>query len=102
MGRTPGHGKRPIAAIWCLKPGSFVRTASNPLGRVLIWFSMLVLAIDTALDACAAGVLDTKAGRLIAQESLPMKRGHAEALMPLIARVMNAADVALRRWTASP
>jgi tRNA threonylcarbamoyladenosine biosynthesis protein TsaB len=50
---------------------------------------MLILAIDTALDACAAGVLDTDAGKLIAQESLPMKRGHAEALMPLIARVMK-------------
>jgi tRNA threonylcarbamoyladenosine biosynthesis protein TsaB len=50
---------------------------------------MLILAIDTALDACAAGILDTDAGRLIAQESLPMKRGHAEALMPLIARVIR-------------
>ena len=40
---------------------------------------MLVLAIDTALDACAAGVLDTNAGKLIAQESQPMKRGHAES-----------------------
>ena len=55
---------------------------------------MLILAIDTALDACAAGVLDTDAGKLIAQESLPMKRGHAEALMPLIARVMKASGVA--------
>jgi len=55
---------------------------------------MLILAIDTALDVCAAGVLDTEAGRLIAHESLPMKRGHAEALMPLIARVMKAADIA--------
>jgi tRNA threonylcarbamoyladenosine biosynthesis protein TsaB len=50
---------------------------------------MLILAIDTALDACAAAVLDTGTGRLIAQESQPMKRGHAEALMPLIARVMK-------------
>jgi tRNA threonylcarbamoyladenosine biosynthesis protein TsaB len=55
---------------------------------------MLILAIDTALDACAAGVLDTEAGKLIAHESLPMKRGHAEALMPLIARVMKASGVA--------
>jgi tRNA threonylcarbamoyladenosine biosynthesis protein TsaB len=55
---------------------------------------MLILAIDTALDACAAGVLDTEAGRLIAQESLDMKRGHAEALMPLIARVMKGSGVA--------
>src|SRR3954452_24722316 len=55
---------------------------------------MLILAIDTALDACAAAVLDTEAARIIAQESLPMKRGHAEALMPLIARVMKASGVA--------
>jgi tRNA threonylcarbamoyl adenosine modification protein YeaZ len=56
---------------------------------------MLVLAIDTALDACAAGVLDTNAGRLIAQETLPMRRGHAETLMPLIARVIESAGIAV-------
>ena len=50
---------------------------------------MLILAIDTALDACAAAVLDTRATKLIATESQSMKRGHAEALMPLIARVMK-------------
>ena len=55
---------------------------------------MLILAIDTALDACAAAVLDTDANKLVAQESQPMKRGHAEALMPLIARVMKASSVA--------
>jgi tRNA threonylcarbamoyladenosine biosynthesis protein TsaB len=55
---------------------------------------MLILAIDTALDACAAGVLDTAQNKLIAQESLAMKRGHAEALMPLIARVMKESGVA--------
>ena len=55
---------------------------------------MLILAIDTALDACAAGVLDTDAGKLIAQESQAMKRGHAEALMPLLARVMKESGVA--------
>jgi tRNA threonylcarbamoyladenosine biosynthesis protein TsaB len=54
---------------------------------------MLILSIDTALDACAAAVLDTGAGRAIALETLPMKRGHAEALMPLIARVMKASGV---------
>jgi tRNA threonylcarbamoyladenosine biosynthesis protein TsaB len=54
---------------------------------------MLILAIDTALDACAAGVLDTNAGRLIARESQAMKRGHAEALMPLLARVMKESGV---------
>src|SRR5216683_923522 len=55
---------------------------------------MLILAIDTALDACAAAVLDIDAGRLIAQESQAMKRGHAEALMPLIARVIKQAGIA--------
>src|SRR5882724_7037869 len=54
---------------------------------------MLILAIDTALDACAAAVLDTNAGKLIAIESQAMKRGHAEALMPLIARVMKQAGL---------
>src|SRR5947209_2932504 len=54
---------------------------------------MLILAIDTALEACAAGVLDTDAGSMIAQQSLPMKRGHAEALMPLIARVIKASGI---------
>jgi len=54
---------------------------------------MLILAIDTALDACAAGVLDTDAAKMIAQESLGMKRGHAEALMPLIARVIKEAGI---------
>jgi tRNA threonylcarbamoyladenosine biosynthesis protein TsaB len=54
---------------------------------------MLILAIDTALDACAAAVLDTEAGRLIAQESQAMKRGHAEALMPLIGRVIALSGV---------
>jgi tRNA threonylcarbamoyladenosine biosynthesis protein TsaB len=55
---------------------------------------MLILAIDTALDACAACVLDTDAETLIAQESQAMKRGHAEALMPLIARVMKQSGIA--------
>jgi tRNA threonylcarbamoyladenosine biosynthesis protein TsaB len=55
---------------------------------------MLILAIDTALDACAAAVLDTEAGSLIAEESQAMKRGHAEALMPLIGRVIAQSGVA--------
>src|SRR4051812_27659893 len=55
---------------------------------------MLILAIDTALEACAVAVLDTDSGQLLAQEQLLMKRGHAEALMPLIARVMQSANLA--------
>lgn len=54
---------------------------------------MLILAIDTALDACAAGVLNTDSATMIGQQSLPMQRGHAEALVPLIARVIAEADI---------
>src|ERR1700730_3933725 len=54
---------------------------------------MLVLAIDCALDACAAAVLDSDLGTIIASETRLMVRGHAEALMPLIARVMDNAEV---------
>ena len=54
---------------------------------------MFILAIDTALDACAAGILDTRTSTLVAHESLPMQRGHAEALMPLIARVMAGSGI---------
>lgn len=54
---------------------------------------MRVLAIDTALAACSAAVLDTALGGGGASESLPMTRGHAEALMPLIERVMRDADL---------
>jgi tRNA threonylcarbamoyladenosine biosynthesis protein TsaB len=53
---------------------------------------MRVLAIDTALEACSAAVLDP-AGGITASESLAMTRGHAETLMPLIARVMNGAGL---------
>ena len=52
---------------------------------------MRVLAIDTALEACSVAVLDTGAGAVAAHESLAMQRGHAEALMPMIARVMERA-----------
>jgi len=56
---------------------------------------MRVLAIDTALAACSAAILDTEHGGIVASESLPMARGHAEALMPLLQRVMAAANIAL-------
>src|SRR3982750_1943612 len=52
---------------------------------------MRILAIDTALGACAAAVLDSQAGAIVASESVGMLRGHAEAVMPMIARVMDAA-----------
>ncbi len=55
---------------------------------------MRVLAIDTTLEACSVAVIDTADvhGRH-AHESLPMQRGHAEALMPLVARVLDRAQL---------
>ena len=51
---------------------------------------MRIFAIDTALEACSAAILDTERGEIVARESIPMARGHAEALMPLIARVLES------------
>ncbi len=56
---------------------------------------MRLLAIDTALAACSAAILDTEQG-VLASESLPMVRGHAEALIPLLSRVATAAGIAFR------
>lgn len=53
---------------------------------------MRILAIDTALGACSACVLDAGAAQPLAIEQTPMDRGHAEALMPMIERVMGAVE----------
>lgn len=50
---------------------------------------MLVLAIDTALEACSAAIYDSTQELVIASDTQIMTRGHAEALMPLIAGVME-------------
>ena len=55
---------------------------------------MRVLAIDTALEACSVAILDTDLSDVRVHESVPMQRGHAEALMPLIARVLDRAQLA--------
>jgi len=49
---------------------------------------MKILAIDTALPAISACVLDDGADNPQAIETIAMERGHAEALLPLIDRVM--------------
>lgn len=53
---------------------------------------MRILAIDTALGACSACVLEAGTDRPLASEQLAMDRGHAEALMPLVERVMKQVD----------
>jgi tRNA threonylcarbamoyladenosine biosynthesis protein TsaB len=54
---------------------------------------MRVLAIDTALGACSVAVLDTSIATVVASESSIMSRGHAEAIMPMIARVMDESGI---------
>jgi tRNA threonylcarbamoyladenosine biosynthesis protein TsaB len=54
---------------------------------------MRVLAIDTALEACSAAVLDIGQAAILASDTQIMVRGHAEALMPLIASVMSQASL---------
>jgi len=52
---------------------------------------MRILAIDTALEACSVVLMDGDA--VVAREHEPMVRGHAEALMPMIARLREAASL---------
>ena len=49
---------------------------------------MKILAIDTTLQAVSAGVLDDGADAPESIETMAMERGHAEALLPLLDRVM--------------
>ena len=49
---------------------------------------MNILAIDTALAAVSACVYDGAEGHVLAGETIALQRGHAEALLPMIDRVM--------------
>jgi tRNA threonylcarbamoyl adenosine modification protein YeaZ/ribosomal-protein-alanine acetyltransferase len=55
---------------------------------------MLTLAFDTSMGACSAAVFNAAEGKLLAEALEPMERGHAERLAPMIAEVMEQADVA--------
>lgn len=52
---------------------------------------MNILALDTALGACSAAVL--RSGHVLAEEHAIMLRGHAEALAPMVQRVMRGAGL---------
>ncbi len=54
---------------------------------------MLVLALDTAMAACSAALVDgagLPSARALAARTDRMERGHAEALLPLVEHVMGA------------
>jgi tRNA threonylcarbamoyladenosine biosynthesis protein TsaB len=55
---------------------------------------MNILALDTSMGACSAAVLRTDgATRHLSVREAPMARGHAEALMPMVAEVMTEAGL---------
>lgn len=53
---------------------------------------MRLLAIDTALPSVSACVLEFGSPEPLSLELTPMERGHAEALLPLIERVVGSCD----------
>jgi tRNA threonylcarbamoyl adenosine modification protein YeaZ/ribosomal-protein-alanine acetyltransferase len=55
---------------------------------------MRLLALDTAMAACSAAVLDDRHELPLAKAYVPMLRGHAEAIAPLVRAVMERADTA--------
>ena len=52
---------------------------------------MKILAVDTALGACSAALLDD--AHVLARRFEPMDRGHAERLAPMVEEVMREANV---------
>lgn len=53
---------------------------------------MKILAVDTALGACSAALLEED--RVLAHRFAAMERGHAEALAPMVEEVMREAGLA--------
>ena len=51
----------------------------------------MILAVDTALGACSAALVAE--GQTLAHQHMPMTRGHAEALAPMVDALMRGAGV---------
>jgi tRNA threonylcarbamoyladenosine biosynthesis protein TsaB len=51
-----------------------------------------ILAIDTALGACAACIVQADQPEPLAAEAILMERGHAEALLPLVDRIVSGVE----------
>jgi tRNA threonylcarbamoyladenosine biosynthesis protein TsaB len=52
---------------------------------------MKLLAVDTALGACSAAVLDGET--VLSRAFEPMERGHAERLAPMVQEIMNSSGI---------
>ena len=55
--------------------------------------AMKLLCLDTALASCSVCVYDASTASVLAAEQQLMARGHAEALPPMVARVMAQAGI---------
>ena len=55
---------------------------------------MKILAVDTALGACSAALLEKD--RVLARRFAAMERGHAEALAPMVEELMREARLAFQ------
>jgi tRNA threonylcarbamoyladenosine biosynthesis protein TsaB len=53
---------------------------------------LIVLALDTALAACSVCLFDAQRDKVIASESAVLGKGHAEALLPMLERVIAKLD----------
>lgn len=56
---------------------------------------MNVLALDTSMGACSAALLIGNGGRRFLARQESMARGHAEALLPMVAEIMTEATLPL-------
>jgi tRNA threonylcarbamoyl adenosine modification protein YeaZ len=55
---------------------------------------MLILALDTSLDACSVALYDSAGASMLAYETEVIGKGHAERLMAMMTAVMAEAGVA--------
>ena len=54
---------------------------------------MKILSLDTAMAACSVAVVDTAHDVPLSHTFVPMERGHAEALAPMVSQVMQDAGI---------
>lgn len=57
---------------------------------------MKILSLDTSMAACSVAVIDTGSVPPLAEAFRAMERGHAEALAPMVAEVMQASGLEFR------
>jgi len=53
---------------------------------------LIVLALDTALASCSVCLFDSERDKVVASEAAMLGRGHAEALLPMLERVVAKLD----------